>query len=91
MPDNMACSTQVAELEEEASGLFDRVTLAEEEAGSASARAHALDQQLEAVKVLSAAHIAISAGLIIIAATYCSNDHNPDLQVCFMGTQMLER
>lgn len=48
---------QVAELEEEASAYFERVSVAEEEAGSAAARAHALAQQLEAataaVKVVS--------------------------------------
>ncbi len=40
----------MAELEEEASALFDKVSAAEEEAGVAEARAHSLADQLNAAQ-----------------------------------------
>lgn len=40
----------MAELEEEAQALFDRVSAAEDEAGAAEARAHSLAQKLEAAQ-----------------------------------------
>lgn len=40
----------MAELEEEATALFDKVSAAEEEAGAAEARAHALAEQLKAAQ-----------------------------------------
>jgi hypothetical protein len=40
----------VAELEEEATALFDKVSAAEEEAGAAEARVHALAEQLKAAQ-----------------------------------------
>ena len=43
------CS-QVVELEEEATALFDRVSAAEDEAGAAEARAHSLAHKLEAAQ-----------------------------------------